>query len=170
MPCKRNRLYFPREKTCYRIGSRGPCPIGQVVLYDHSSRPSIDGISYNGICGCPNELKATGKCLEENKSCEHLPGMFAIKKQCYKLYTQGPCGQGEWLVAKRQRRNDDNSNWEIVKNDKKVRCECRPGYTRIISDDFESGVETNSLSGLGECQPPAVGLAKFLNDKIKIFI
>lgn len=169
--CKRSRLYFPREKTCYRIGSKGPCPNGQVVLYDQSNRPSIDGISYNGICGCPNELKLVGKCYEEDKSCEHLPGMFYIQKKCYKLYTQGPCGNGEWLVAKRQHRNEENLEWNLLKTDDKVHCQCRPGYQKITDANKDnSDLETNSLTGIGECQPPTVSLAKFLNDNIKIYI
>lgn len=97
MPCKRGRLYFPVEDTCYRIGSRGPCPTGQVVLYDYNVRPSVDGVSYNGVCGCMSASKNSEKCnpVEEHLSCEDTPGMAVINNSCYKLYTQGPCLEGE---------------------------------------------------------------------------
>ncbi|XP_008547767.1 multiple epidermal growth factor-like domains protein 10 [Microplitis demolitor] len=174
VPCKRGRLYFPRERTCYRVGNRGPCSAGQVVLYDHNVRPSVDGVSYNGVCGCTKLLKLSGKChdaLEENK-CEMIPGMFLVGKTCHKLYTQGPCGQGEWLVAQRRPRGKFNGQWlnNNDYNNNKVTCECRPGYKRINSPvNTDTDVETNVLSGLpGECQPPAVGIANYLNQQYKI--
>lgn len=168
VPCRRGTLYFPREKTCYKIGSTGPCPNGQVVLYDHNVRPSVDGISYNGVCGCKTASKLDGKCSEDiNDSCENIPGMFIIDKMCYKLYTQGPCGQGEWLVARRRPRNHDTlwQNEETLSS--KIKCECRPGYKRIYENSEAADVETNSLMSLGECQPPTVGLAQFLNENSK---
>ncbi|XP_015111656.1 uncharacterized protein LOC107037550 [Diachasma alloeum] len=171
VPCKRGRLYFPRERTCYKIGSNGPCPRGQVVLYDYSVRPSIDGISYNGICGNTTSQRPSERPQMDENSCEKSPGMFLINKTCYKLYTQGPCGQGEWLVARRRPKIDDNT-WKREDSINKVRCECRPGYTRTSEHPSDSyhppDIETNVLSSLGECQPPAVRLAKFLNDKIKV--
>ncbi|XP_043267613.1 multiple epidermal growth factor-like domains protein 10 isoform X2 [Venturia canescens] len=166
VPCKRGRLYFPSEKTCYKIGSKGPCPNGQIVLYDSNVRPSLDGISYNGVCGCTNDLKDSGKCSDEgNDSCENTPGMVVINKTCYKLYTQGPCTTGEWLVARRTSRDD---LWKPREpNKSKARCECRPGYKRISDSSEPNDVESNVLSSGGNCQPPAVGLARFLNARIK---
>lgn len=177
VPCKRGRLYFPREKTCYKAGSRGPCANGQIVLYDKNVRPSIDGVSYNGVCGCTNALEFGEKCnVEINSSCENMPGMFDVDNKCYKLYTQGPCGNGEWLVAQRQprSRNIDNNNDKITlwqDHDKspraKVRCECRPGYKRISEHSNNNvNIVNNSIVTLGKCQPPSVALAKLLNDHI----
>lgn len=161
IPCKRRRLYFPQEKTCYRIGTRGPCPSGQIVLYDSSARPSVDGITYNGVCGCPKVLRESGKCVEvSDNKCEDVPGMVLMNETCYKLYTQGPCNHGEWLVAQRFSRSD---LWQ-EKPVSKAYCECRPGYKKITES---SDVESNSLTPLGKCLPPSVTLARFLNDNIK---
>ncbi|XP_023315621.1 uncharacterized protein LOC106659378 isoform X1 [Trichogramma pretiosum] len=165
IPCKRGRLYFPLEGTCYKIGSRGPCPNGQVVLYDYSARPSIDGISYNGVCGCTSAMKNAGKCQEglsqlEGK-CDETPGMVLIDKVCHKLYTRGPCGDGEWLISRR-RAKTDWSGQELVGNGPKARCECKPGYTRT------NEIESNNLLTVGKCQAPSVGIARFLNEQFHI--
>ncbi|XP_076646485.1 uncharacterized protein LOC143355515 isoform X1 [Halictus rubicundus] len=165
VPCKRGRLYFPQEKTCYKVGTKGPCPSGQIVLYDHSVRPSIDGISYNGICGCTNALRGSEKCSEDvTDSCESTPGMVVMNKTCYKLYTQGPCTAGEWLVTKRMPKPN---LWEKEEPELKARCECRPGYKRVTGSLEVSELESNSLLSPSGCQPPAVSLAKFLNEKVK---
>lgn len=165
VPCKRGRLYFSQEKTCYKIGTRGPCPNGQVVLYDYNIRPSVDGIGYNGVCGCINILTDSKKCSEEiNVSCESTPGMVEINKTCYKLYTQGPCTAGEWLVA---RRMPKQSLWKNEGSEPRARCECRPGYKRITDGPQISELESNNLFSLGGCQPPTVSLAKFLNGRVK---
>ncbi|XP_066590893.1 uncharacterized protein [Prorops nasuta] len=166
VPCKRGRLYFPEERTCYKIGTRGPCPNGQIVLYDYNVRPSVDGISYNGVCGCTNILKNIGNCTEnESNRCEDTPGMVVINRTCYKLYTQGPCTEGEWLVAQRM----PKTLWQDSETKPKARCECRPGYKRINENFDPSDLENNSNSVMssGGCQPPTVTLAKFLNDRIK---
>lgn len=163
VPCRRGRLYFPQEKTCYKIGSRGPCPSEQIVLYDYNTRPSIDGISYRGVCGCTNDLKNTGKCSEDTTlNCEDFPGTALLNNTCYKLYTQGPCTEGEWLVAQRIPKGDF---WQKDKIPK-ARCECQPGYTRI-SENETTEVENNNLISPGGCQPPAVSLARFLNARVR---
>lgn len=163
VPCKRGRLYFPNEKTCYKIGSQGPCPNGQVVLYDYNTRPSIDGASYNGVCDCPGDLKFNNKCYEDtNKlSCDDTPGTVFIDRTCYKLYTQGPCAKGEWLVPQRAPRN--GRNWR--ENDVKVkaRCACKPGYSKFSQS---TDLEQNFVVPDG-CQPPTVSLARFLNAKFR---
>ncbi|XP_011495237.1 PREDICTED: uncharacterized protein LOC105360135 [Ceratosolen solmsi marchali] len=172
VPCKRSRLYFPRERTCYKIGSRGPCPNGQIVIYDYSARPSVDGISYNGVCGCTSAMKTSGKCSEGSAAggaalsssflsdkCEESPGMVLINRTCYRLYTRGPCAQGEWLVAQRMPKGIDL--WLDKTPLPKARCECRPGYTKT------NELESNSLLNPSKCQSPTVGLAKFLNERAK---
>lgn len=167
VPCKRGRLYFPQERTCYKVGTRGPCPNGQIVLYDYNVRPSIDGIGYNGVCGCTNVMRNAGKCVEdEGDECESTPGMVMINRTCYKLYTQGPCTAGEWLVAQR---TSKSRLWQEEEARPKARCECRPGYKRITgsAEVFEE-LESNSLISPNGCQPPAVSLAKFLNENVKL--
>lgn len=148
VPCKRGRLYFPRERTCYRIGTRGPCPSGQVVLYDYSARPSVDGVSYNGVCGCTRK-----KCADANATCEETPGMVLMDNTCHKLYTQGPCEDGEWLVARRAPRGEF---WDRKRKLPRGRCECRPNYKKVDADNLVTRTK---------CLAPAVGLAKFLNDE-----
>ncbi|KAG7197909.1 hypothetical protein KM043_016150 [Ampulex compressa] len=167
VPCKRGRLYFPQEKTCYKIGTKGPCPNGQVVLYDYNVRPSLDGVSYNGVCGCTNVLKNSAKCTEDNnESCEDTLGMVMMNRTCYKLYTQGPCAAGEWLVARRLPRNE---LWQREETRPRAKCECRPGYKRIMENTEMSDVDSNSLISTGGCQPPTVTLANFLNEKVKLY-
>ncbi|XP_014218993.1 uncharacterized protein LOC106647209 isoform X2 [Copidosoma floridanum] len=178
VPCRRGRLYFPRERTCYKIGSRDPCSHGQIVLYDYSASPSVDGISYNGVCGCTSSLKSSGRCrdndgtdavlvngtLSSSSSCEDKPGVVMMNNgTCYKLYTRGPCEEGEWLVARRTPRVAELA--EGVGSDvlPKARCECRPGYTR--TNELESNGLLTTVSG--KCQAPIVGIAKFLNENAR---
>lgn len=174
VPCKRGRLYFPQERTCYKIGTRGPCPSEQVVLYDYNARPSLDGVSYNGVCGCTSTMRNAGKCTQDGSDdCESTPGMVMINRTCYKLYTQGPCTAGEWLVA--QRTPKSRQLWyEERESRPKARCECRPGYKRNLVDSSEAGadddVESNSLISSHGCQPPAVSLAKFLNENVRLTV
>lgn len=148
-PCGKGRLYFPGEKTCYRIGSQGPCDLFQVVVFDFTVRPSIDGVSYNGVCGCSGIIKSLDqKCdigEEMPDLCHTQPGMVQINGGCYKLYTQGPCADGLWLEP-----------IKIVKrNDKRgAHCTCRPGYTKY-----------ESTEGITGCYAPSVSIARYLNGK-----
>lgn len=71
--------------------------------------------------------------------------MGSYKNDCYKLYMQGPCKNGEWLVPNRQ----DKMKLKNSNNDAK--CDCKPGYTRTDNE--------NSL----QCLPPAFSLANYLN-------
>lgn len=150
-PCGKGRLYFPGEKTCYRIGSQGPCDLSQVVVFDFTVRPSIDGVSYNGVCGCSGIIKSLDqKCeddeeTEDHMSCHAQPGMVLINGDCFKLYTQGPCADGLWLEP-----------IKIVKRDDKrgAHCTCRPGYTKY-----------ESTQGITGCYAPSVSIARYLNGK-----
>lgn len=148
-PCQKNFLYFPYEKTCYRIGSRGPCKPNQVVVFDFNVKVSLDGVSYNGQCGCAGIIKNLDQqCLrdeedgEEQTMCE--PPYVEFKGGCFKLYSRGPCGNGQWL--------------EPIKDhtkSKAVKCQCRPGYAPY------DNVETDY--GVSGCHSPSVLLARFLN-------
>lgn len=150
IPCTRGNLYFPEQKTCYRIGTQGPCTAGQVVTFDFSTRPSIDGISYNGICACTGSYKENGKCLKEKRStkaCEN--GMGSYKNQCYKLYSQGPCSSGEWLIPVRQ----EKMKLGEAEDKNSAKCDCKPGYAKVSTSN------DNSF----QCFPPVFNLASYLN-------
>lgn len=70
-PCPRAHLYFPSSESesddevqCHKVGSRGPCPLGQLVVFEKYS-----GKSYRGECGCSpgynqNYWPETEKCYE----------------------------------------------------------------------------------------------------------
>jgi Domain of unknown function (DUF4789) len=147
-PCQKNFLYFPHEQTCYRIGSRGPCKPEQVVVFDFNVKVSLDGISYNGLCGCAGIIKNLDQtCLLEDEDvpkslCE--PPLAEFKGGCFKLYSRGPCGIGQWLEP-----NKNHSSAQSVK------CQCKPGYAPYDDQETEYGV-----SG---CHGPSVLLARFLN-------
>lgn len=150
-PCGKGRLYFPDEKTCYRIGSQGPCNWKQVVVFDFAVRPSIDGISYNGLCGCAGIIKNLDQnCAPEEQDasenpCESTPEMVKVNGQCFKLYTRGPCAEGFWLEPiKILKRNDKRG----------AHCQCQPGYTKY-----------ESIGGITGCYAPSVGIARYLNGK-----
>jgi Domain of unknown function (DUF4789) len=149
-PCDKGRLYFPKEKTCYRIGSQGPCSVSQVVVFDFTSRPSLDGISYNGVCGCAGIISNLDQTCTDDEvaqsACDSTPGMVEINSQCYQLYTRGPCGPGQWLEPKK-----------IQQKPKSAKCQCRPGNTPYDDKETELGV-----SG---CHAPSVSLARYLNSK-----
>lgn len=146
-PCQKNFLYFPHEKACYRIGSRGPCRPEQVVVFDFTVKVSLDGISYNGMCGCSGIIKNLDQsCLREDdkpKSMCSSP-LVEFKGGCFQLYSRGPCGMGQWLEP-----NKDHTSSRSVK------CQCKPGYAPYDSVETEYGV-----SG---CHAPSVMLARFLN-------
>uniref|UniRef100_A0A182FTP4 DUF4789 domain-containing protein n=1 Tax=Anopheles albimanus TaxID=7167 RepID=A0A182FTP4_ANOAL len=150
-PCEKGRLYFPQEKTCYRIGSQGPCSLHQVVIFDFTSRPSIDGISYNGMCGCSGVISNLDQsCTDEadqlpQSACDSTPDMVEVNRQCYKLYTRGPCGPGQWLEPKK-----------LPARIRSAACVCRPGYTPY---------EQPLANGVIGCQAPSVGIARYLNER-----
>lgn len=146
-PCRKGQLYFPSEQTCYMIGSRGPCSLYKVVVFDFTTRPSLDGISYNGVCGCSGIIgNLDQSCNEDDpidSACQSSPGMVEFNGQCYTLYSRGPCGPGEWL--------------EMRKTQQKIKtaqCVCRPGHTSYETD--------NGITG---CQAPSVGIARYLNSQ-----
>lgn len=148
-PCGKGRLYFPEEKTCYRIGTQGPCNWQQVVVFDFTTRPSVDGISYNGVCGCTGIISNLDQqCSEdvtEENACESTSGMVELNGQCHKLYSRGPCGPGQWLEPRKIVSRIDRRG---------AHCQCRPGYTKYDSDDGTVG-----------CHAPSVGIARYLNGK-----
>ncbi|CAD7080307.1 unnamed protein product [Hermetia illucens] len=149
--CGKGRLYFPEQNTCYKIGSQGPCSLYEVVVFDFTSRPSVDGISYNGVCGCTALIKGLEQTCtstqeeEKSDSCDSTPGMININGICYKLYTQGPCGSGQWLEPVKQLSSEE------LTSSNKVQCKCRPGYTT-----------SETKSGTLRCFAPTVGLARWI--------
>lgn len=149
-PCEKGRLYFPEEKTCYRIGSQGPCADNQVVIFDFTARPSLNGVSYNGVCGCTGILVNLDQKCDENyppkSACDGSPGMVEMNGECYKLYNRGPCGPNQWLVPKRE-----------APLPKQAKCQCKPGYTPYS--------ENESNLGINGCHAPSVNIARYLNGR-----
>ena len=91
-PCQKNFLYFPREQTCYRIGSQGPCRTDQVVVFDFTVKVGLDGISFNGMCGCSGIIKNLDQsCLKDDDSPKTLcdSPLVEFKGGCYSLYSKG---------------------------------------------------------------------------------
>lgn len=154
IPCFKGELYFPEQERCYRIGTRGPCKNGQVVTFDFKTRPSLDGISYNGVCSCEKE---SGICESDENVCDGNSGantgMVLYKNKCYKLYTKGPCVRGAWLAPKRQKKE------QIWTEDgpKEGVCECMPGYVKSVRRYNEKKIT--------ECVSPTVILADYLNNR-----
>lgn len=169
-PCAKGRLFFPGEQTCYRIGTQGPCSWQQVVVFDFTTRPSLDGISYNGVCGCVGLINGLSnldqQCMTttvQSKSstaaaaaadtaesatgyesaCAATAGMVEVNGECYKLYSRGPCGPGQWLEPRKLASRMDRRG---------VQCTCRPNYTKYESAD-----------GLVGCYAPSVSIARYLN-------
>jgi len=141
-PCPKTDLFFPSSSNggqgeCHKVGNRGPCPMGELVIFE-----AYSGKSYRGSCGCSpgynqNYWSADGRCYEWysqgpcNKSylfkynretrstecvCDVAAGMvyWAETEGCYPVYTQGPCPDHSWLVG--------------GEGEDEVYCECRDGY------------------------------------------
>lgn len=127
------------------MGTKGPCPDGQLVTFDFETRPSVDGLSYNGLCSCGTECKVTAAI-----ECER--NALVYENRCYKLYTQGPCAKGAWIVPKRQGREE---LWTESKKKQGI-CDCMPGYTKSVRT-------YNNNKNVTECVSPTVLLADYLN-------
>ncbi|XP_070492804.1 uncharacterized protein [Chironomus tepperi] len=146
-PCEKNFLYFPQEQTCYRIGSKGPCSPQQVVVFDFTVKVSLDGVSHNGMCGCSGIIKTLDQsCLKEDDSPKSMceSPFVEFKGGCFKLYSRGPCGNGQWLERDKDHKGPGS-----------IKCQCKPGYMPFDNLETEYGV-----SG---CLGPTVMIARFLN-------
>ena len=141
-PCSKAHLYFPSaadpsQGHCYKVGGQGPCPLGDLVVFE-----SYSGKSYRGDCRCSpgynqNYWPEDGRCYEwysqgpcpasfmfkYNKlerrtecQCDTAAGFvfWNETQRCYRVYTQGPCPTNAWLIP-----TGDLSE---------VYCECRNGY------------------------------------------
>lgn len=141
-PCPATDLFFPDEDKntqgeCHKVGNRGPCPSGELVVFEDYS-----GKSYRGSCGCSsgynqNYWNQDGKCYEwysqgpcldsfffkynrESRStecfCDTSSGfVFWNETQgCYRTFTQGPCPDNSWLVPGGE--------------SEEVYCECKDGF------------------------------------------
>ena len=141
-PCSTAHLYFPSSSDpsqghCYKVGGQGPCPLGQLVVFE-----SYSGKSYRGDCGCSPgynqnywpedkqcyEWYSQGPCppsfmfrynKEERRTecqCDAAAGFvfWNETKSCYRVYTQGPCPDNAWLIP--------------AGDMKEVFCECKTGY------------------------------------------
>lgn len=111
-----------------QVGSRGPCALGELVVFEKYS-----GKSYRGECGCSpgynqNFWSEDGSCYEwytrgpckegflfqyDRKKgstecvCDEREGFVYWNEtdQCYRVYTQGPCPRHAWLIP-----GDDNQD------------------------------------------------------------
>ena len=141
-PCSKAHLYFPSDADpsqghCYKVGGQGPCPLGELVVFE-----TYSGKSYRGDCGCSpgynqNYWPEDNKCYEwysqgpcpasfmfkynkqERKTecmCDTAAGFvfWNETKRCYRVYSQGPCPENAWLIP-----TGDLSE---------VYCECRNGF------------------------------------------
>ena len=77
--------------------------MNQVVVFDFTTRPSIDGISFNGVCGCAGIISNLDQtCMEDDgqpkSACDSAPGMVEMNGECYKLYSRGLCGPGQVII------------------------------------------------------------------------
>ena len=69
----------PISGDCYKVGSRGPCPLGQLVVFERYS-----GKSFRGECGCSegynqNYWPQTDQCYEWYSQVTHL-NIFTLKE------------------------------------------------------------------------------------------
>jgi hypothetical protein len=135
-------------------------------MFENAVRPSVDGISYRGMCGCSGSTDAS-KChttYDESdvseQNCDSKAGMVNWNKTCYLLYTKGPCSTGQWLVPVREGRQWYEQNGR--NKQLKAICECRPGY-KPIKTIARRDIKTGSDIYIEQCQPQSVPLARFLN-------
>ncbi|XP_019869110.2 uncharacterized protein LOC109597784 [Aethina tumida] len=154
-PCEKGHLYFPADNQCFRIGTRGPCAAGKIVTFDFNTRPSVDGVSYHGVCMCERRDCRTDSNQE---MCDSTKGMVRYGNGCHKLYTQGPCPKGSWMVPKRRRGRE--GLWSDGSNEKDGICECAPGHTRV-----QKTVRNRNVT---ICVSPTVILANYLNSNFTI--
>ncbi|CAH1126193.1 unnamed protein product [Ceutorhynchus assimilis] len=144
-PCQRGELYYPSDGKCYRIGSGGPCDKGKIISFDFKTRPSVDGVSYNGVCACGK------RNCEGEIECDKSKGLTRYGDKCFKLYSQGPCAKGAWLVPRREGRE------LLTENELNgAMCECISGNVRRVR--MIGNVH------LTECLPQTALLAEFLNN------
>jgi hypothetical protein len=139
------------------------------VLFEDAVRPSVDGISYRGMCGCS---RATDKSTQSQchmtydesevseMECDSKGGMVKLNETCYLLYTKGPCSTDQWLVPVRQGKQLYEQGGR--KKQLKAICECRPGY-KLTKTTVGRDVKTGSAIYIEQCQSPSVMLARFLN-------
>lgn len=114
------------------------------MVFDLTVKVGLDGVSYNGKCGCTGIIKNLDQsCPADESIKKHCTDpLVEFKGGCYKLYSKGPCNVGQWLEPNKL-------------NSKGVKCQCKPGYIPYDKDDTEYGV-----SG---CHGQSVFVARFLN-------
>lgn len=93
---------------------------------------------------------------QQQDPCGHRRGTVAwTDLTCKRLYMQGPCEPGEWVVPDRGKGTRRGRGWKMGK------CECRPGFTAVTA--LVPGDANGTAVATAACQPPSVTLAKFLN-------
>lgn len=109
----------------------------------------MDGLSYNGLCSCEKST-SDSKC-KPTTAIECEKNALVYENRCYKLYTQGPCAKGAWIVPKREGREE---LWTESKKKQGI-CDCMPGYTK--------SVRVYNGRNVTECISPTVLTADYLN-------
>nr|XP_014278166.1 uncharacterized protein LOC106682046 isoform X2 [Halyomorpha halys] len=175
VPCSTGKLFFPGGKGCHKVRTQGPCPAGQLVLYQDNIDPSMNGISYLGICGCQNiendssfytNYKNDKSATKTDCSEEQNVDNETMSSSNEKANIDDVCGSGYGFVLWK-----DNSCWQLYsqgpcregewlvpdrgKGQRKGRgwligkCECRPGYsTTLIKNDTSCIINTETLTKL----------------------
>lgn len=78
--------------------------------------------------------------------------MVELEGNCYKLYSRGPCGAGQWLEPIKSLTLDTARTIQT-----KAKCVCRPGYTPA-----EKAANNMTTATVQQCNAPTVGLARYL--------
>ena len=172
-PCSTAHLYFPSaadpsQGHCHKVGGQGPCPLGELVVFE-----SYSGKSYRGDCGCSpgynqNYWPPDNKCYEWFSQGPCQPSfMFRYNKEerrtecqcdtaagfvfwnetqrCYRVYTQGPCPDNAWLIP--------------AGDMKEVYCECKNGFYFSQSEYLcrRSQTQPSPRNFLRNHQVPVIG-------------
>jgi hypothetical protein len=186
VPCTAGKLYFPGGKGCHRVGTQGPCPAGQIVLFQDTVKTSIEGVSYLGMCGCANADAAAGTFYSSSQALTCKPPAAARRLQQQDvrgagasprradplLQPQDPCGHRRGTVA-----------WtDLSCKQLYLQGPCEPGEW-VVPDrgkgtrkgrgwkmgkcecrpGFTAVPVPGDANNATSCQPPTVTLAKFLN-------
>ncbi|XP_054265467.1 multiple epidermal growth factor-like domains protein 6 [Macrosteles quadrilineatus] len=183
VPCPPGRLWFPGQSGCHRVGSQGPCPPGQVVLFQDSVRTSVEGVSYQGMCGCairshddrsfyptlrsdergPQYGRCGAQSRREDNRVDPDTGNFRQEehhnrcegKRGFVLWVDGSCQQ---LYA---RGPCPAGQWLVPSKGQRQgrgegsggRCECLPSFTPSVDPASRELI----------CHPPSVTIARYLN-------
>ncbi|XP_046666163.1 platelet endothelial aggregation receptor 1-like [Homalodisca vitripennis] len=193
LPCPPGRLYFPGGKGCHRVGSQGPCPPGQVVLFQESVRTSVEGISYQGMCGCATQVhdgrsfyptlrsdertKQGGRCESNSRRDDNTVDLPTEGRGFPSPHVSDRCsskrGYVTWEDGSCQRlysRGACSAGQWVVPDSSKGRRQGRGGNPGPAMGKCEClpsfTPSVDPRTGQLTCQPPSVRLARYLNSAL----